>query len=900
VRDWLRRLSSLLRSRRWRAELDEELTFHVQARTDDLVTAGVPRDAARRQAEHELGAPARIVERAREAWAVRWLDDLLIDARTALRRMRTQPWFTAAVLATFAVGIGSSVAVVSLAHALLVRPAPFRNADRLALVYASRPDLNQPRLPLSYPNFADLRSRAATFSHLAAWTIGEAVLTGDGGLRPVPVQTALATSNLFDALGVVPALGRAFRPDEDRPGTARVIVVTHGLWQRHFAGDPAALGRSLHLDGVPHEIVGILPESFRFAEFPRPTDVWLPFGLDAFPGRAFARGVNALGVVGRLSDGRSWTDAATETAAIGRALEAEHPAFNRHKRIGVVPLTEQARASIRPALYVLSAAVLLVLLLACANVLNLLLARATAQQSDLALRATLGASRSRLVRQLVTEHVLLALCGGTAGLAVAWGARRSLRSFPYQTFDVFTPWTAQIENFALDGPVLTMAIATSLSAGLLGGVWPAFRATHGGRPGWSTGSPRITDAGAPLRTRTTLVIGEVALAVVLLSGTGLMISGLATLLDVDPGFDAADVVLADVTLPATRYRDPDRVAAFVADVVAGLEARGLMAAAAENPPFATPAAETGLLKAGEPIPPPDRRPRIRYRSVSARYFDVLGIPMASGRPLARTDDAEGRRVALINTAAATLLFGGAQALGQRVAIDLEALRFLPDAPPVDDLEAGLREIVGVTGDVKTASLDQAPLPEIYIPIAQRPVRRMTIVVKSGGEPAAVAGMISAAVREVDPLQPVAEVTGLRDLVAASVAMPRFNTILMTAFGTIALGLAAVGVFGALAFFVSQRTREIGIRVALGATPADVLQLIIWRAGRVVSAGLLLGIAAACCAGPLFSSLLLNVPAFDGRVLAGVSATVLLTAAVAAAGPTLRALGVDPARMIRED
>jgi putative ABC transport system permease protein len=895
--EWLRRLWFLRRSRQFDHDLDAELRFHLDMRRRSLEQEGLSPAAADRQARHELGGPLQIREASRDVWIFRSLDQLGQDVRYALRGCRRQPAFTLAVVATLALGIGANTAIFSVVDTLLLKPAPFADASRLVVVHSAR--LAQSRLPLSYPNFVDLRARSRVFEGLAGWTMGEVTITGQG--EPEHAQSALVTSNLFEVLGVSAALGRTFRPGEDLPGIAPVILVSHGLWTRRFARDPHVIGLRVQLDGRPYEIVGVLPEGFRFASHPHETEVWLPFGLDTFPDRKYARGMSTILSVARLRDGVSVEQAQVEVSATAAALEREYPDNNRARRMLLVPLEQQATVRVRSALVGLSVGVVVVLLVACANVVSLLLGRATARQHELAVRSVLGGSRRRIASQLLIEHLVLAMAGGAAGLLVARIAHEVLVRLPYNAPDYFTPWVASLEGATINGRVLIFTLVTSLVAGILVGVLPALQVPSLDARALSAGGSRVSTHGRTVRIRSGLVVAEIAMAVMLLTAMGLMLTAVARLLRVDPGFAPDGLTTIDLSLPASSYPAGADVVRFYDELLNRLRRTpGVTAAGAvEFLPFSGLDGDTGVLFEARQIPSPDKRPRAHFRSITSGYFEAMGIPVVAGRDFGSPDRTSGHIVAILNETAARVLFRDGRALGRRAALDFEAMRFFPDRAPIFDLELGLREIVGIVKDVRHSGLADEPMPELYVPFTQRGVRKMTLVVRSG----LPAGSVIAATRQIvsalDPVQPVGTGTTMPELIAASLARPRFNTTLISAFGLLALGLSAIGIYGVMSYFVLLRTRDIGIHVAIGATRRDVFGLVTKQMAGLAAAGIIIGLAGALSAGSGLSKYLADIEPHNPVVLLAVTAVVLVTTLIATLVPAIRALRIEPARALRD-
>jgi putative ABC transport system permease protein len=826
--------------------------------------------------------------------------DLGRDLCHAARCLARTPAFTASAVLVLALGIGANSAIFSVVEAVLLRPLPFARAERLVLVWGVDPRGQWPQLPLSFANFDDLRARATSFAELAAWRLTRFSLAGEG--EPERAQAARVTSSFLGLLGVRPLHGRLLAPAEDDPEAAPVAVIGHALWQRRFGGDPAAVGRTLLLDGRPHAIVGVLPPGFRFASFDAATEVWVPFGPDPGRARRFARGLKNLGVVGRLRDGVALQGAAAELRALAAQLEREHPEVNTGFGLQAVPLREQAVASRRPALLVLVAAVALVLVAACANVAHLLLARAASRRREIAVRSALGASRARLVRQLLAESLLLSLLGAGAGLLVAAGCLELSRLLPPETPSLFRPYAAAAAEVRLDAGVLGFTLLLALATSALFGLAPALRATRPAAAvalrGGAEGEPRG-------RLRGLLLASEIAVSLVLLIGAGLLARSFARLLAVEPGFARRGVLTAELSLPAARYPDGARLAAFYDRLLARLaELPGVEAVGAgEHLPLSGLDASTGLYVDGRPEPPPGEAVYAHYRSVSPDYFAALGMALVRGRGFAGADDAGAARVAVVSESLAARLWPGEEPLGKRLALDFEAMKFFPDRPPQLDVAAGMREVVGVLRDVRHAGPDAAPLPEMYVPLAQRPVRELRLVLGADprrGDARQLAGALAAAVRELDPLQPVGTVRTMERLYGDATAARRFNLALLGAFAALALALALAGVYGVLSYLVASQTRAIGVRVALGAGRADILRLVVGRAARPTAGGLAAGVVATLALTRWMSSLLFGVASTD--VATYTAAAALLGAAALAASlvPARRAMGIDPAQAMRSE
>jgi putative ABC transport system permease protein len=830
------------------------------------------------------------------------------DIRFAIRSLLKHRAFAAVIIATLALGIGANTAIFSVVNAALLRPLPFPDARSLYLIWTERPSSGLPQLPISLPNFLDVRSRTRSFQALAVWTsFNDSRFSVTGGCatvdcEPEKAQYAIVSSNLFEVLGTRPELGRAFDAQDDDRATAHGVIVSRRLWERRYGGRRSTQGATITLDGRTLDVVGVLPSSFQFVNAPREPDVWIPLGLDPFRDRVYARGSNALGIVGRLRPGVTATQAQRELTAVAAELAREFPGFNRGATLRLVSLADQATAGVRHGLWVLLGAVALVLLIACANIANLLLARASSRHQEVAIRAALGASRARLIAQMLVESVVLAIVGGGVGLLVAAWLVELPAVVPLATPSVFVPYAMQADQVSIDGVVLAFTLGVSLVTGLLFGIAPALRAS---RPSlYSALAARGHGSGdhGRVRTRQLLVVAEVAIALTLLVGAGLLLRSFANLKAVDPGFRADHVLTVDLNLPRSRYGAPNRQTQFYDALIERVGALPSVRAVggAEQLPLTGPQQSTDFRIIGAPPPREGEEPDVAYASVTPGYFPAMSLVVLRGRPLATTDGPTGPRVAVINETMARRFWPNESPIGKRVALSTESLRFTrPDAPPTLDFEGSAREIVGVVADVRASAIADPALPALYVPFTQRPVADLTLTVRTSGDPMRLVAPIRAAVRALDPDQPVSSVAAMSDIVAASVKQPRDRTTLIGVFAAVALVLAAIGVYGVMAYGVNERTREIGVRVALGAGTGDVMRLIVRGALGMTSVGVLLGLVGGLFASRVLGSLLFGVASIDVGTFV-VSALVLLAVASLASWlPARRAARVDPAVALRE-
>jgi putative ABC transport system permease protein len=825
---------------------------------------------------------------------------MLQDIRYGIRMLRKNAGFTAVALVALALGIGANTAIFSVVNAVLLRPLPFADQERLMLIWASKPQRDFAQLPLSLPNFNDVKGQSQAFDGIAAWALGRFNLSGDG--EPEQVQYAVVSADFFPVLGARPALGRDFLPSENQPSDSRAVIISHGLWQRRFAGEQSVIGRSVTLDGQSYEVAGVLPQDFRFVSFPKETDVWLPFGLDPFQDRKYARGANSLGVIARLRGDATVESAQAEMSTIAGRLEEQFPRFNRGLKLNIVPLREQVIKRFKTGLLVLLGAVGLVLLIACANVANLLLARAKSRQKEIAIRTALGASRFRIIRQMLTESLLLALSGGALGLLIAvWGVEL-LASVPYNTPDLFTPYNIANQQIGLDGRVLVFTLALSALTGVVFGLAPAIQVSNSNLNESLKDAGTKSGAGRRNRARGLLVVSEVALSVMLLVGAGLLIKSFARLNEVDPGFRAENVLTANVKLPQSKYRENRQVATFYKQLLdrASLLPAVESAGAVEYLPMSGIDSSTGFFIDGRPEPAPTERPQTHYRAVSSDYFRSMGMVIREGRAFRESDDTEAPRVALVNETMARRYWPDENPIGKRVALDLEAMRFYPDRAPDMDIPSAMREIVGVVADVKHSRLEGEAVPEMYIPYLQRPTRDMTVVLRTNADPAGLIPALRDVAAAIDKDQAIADINTMSNLLTASIAQPRFNMLLLAIFAALALLLAAVGVYGVVSYSVTERTREIGIRMALGAGARDVLGLVMKEGLMLSMIGVAAGLAAALAMTRVLSSLLFDVSATDPIVFAGISLILMGVALGASFVPARRATKVDPMVALRHE
>jgi putative ABC transport system permease protein len=824
---------------------------------------------------------------------------MLNDLRYAFRQLLMNPGFTAVAVLTLALGIGANTAVFSVINTMLLRSLPFPEAERLVLMWDDRPAGNWPQLPLSLPNFLDSREQCQSAA-MSAWANGWFNLSGGG--EPEKVQYAVVSANLFSVLGVQPMLGRDFGPEEDKPVGARAIIISHGLWQRRLSANPNLIGQTVTLDGKTFEVCGVLPAGFRFLSFPKETEVWLPFGLDPLGGqRIYNRNAKSLGVIARLKPGVELAQAQTEMSEISRRLAEQYPEINRGIKLRMVALREQVVKNLRLALLVLLGAVAFVLLIACANVANLQLARGVARSSEMAIRAALGASRWRLARGLMVENVLLAVAGGTAGVLLALWGTDMLKRLPFNEPTFFMPYAISPQQISVDTRVLGGAFLLSLLTSVVCGILPALQASKPDvNASLKEGGGKSPGGLTTQRARGLLVVTEVALALLLLTGAGLMVKSFLRLQQVNPGFNPENVLTFEIRLPGSKYAENHQVADFYARllertaVLPGVTAAG----AVEFLPLSGVDRSSSIFIEGRPAPPPSERNHAHFRSATTDYFRALGLQLRQGRSFTAQDKQDGPRVTIINETMARKYWPGENPIGKRVALDFETMRFRRDGPPTWDIPGGMREVVGVLADVKYARLDAETVPEMYVPAQQRPTHEMSVVLRTQSEPLALAAVVRRELAALDPQQPLSNLNTMSQLLAVSVAQPRFNFLAFALFAAIAMVLAAVGIYGVLAYSVSQRTHEIGIRLALGAQRGNVLGLVVGHGMKLVLAGAVLGLLGAFALTRILTRLLFEVQPTDPLTFMVVVIVLAIVALIACWLPAQRATRIHPMEALR--
>ncbi len=805
------------------------------------------------------------------------MDTLRQDLHFALRRLLKNPGFTAVAIVTLALGIGANSAIFSVINAVLLRPLPYPESDRLVGIFQV---WKGERVVMSPSNFLDVRQQAQTLEDAAAFDPTEITLTGAGD--PVRLDGSEVSASFFNVLRVRPLLGRTFAPDENEPGKDKVAVLSYGLWQERFGGRPDVLGSSVSIDGTQRTIVGVMPQGF---SYPAEQQLWIPIELTNDIRNA--RGAWYLRAIARLKPGVSAEQSASEVAAIGKPLEKLYPRQNADVGFTTVPLHEALVGDLRPALLILIGAVGFVLLIACANVANLLLARAVARETELAVRTAMGAGRWRLLQQLFTESIVLGIAGGFAGLLVAfWGADTLVALQP--------EGIPRLNDVSIDRTVVAFTLGVSLLTGVMFGAIPALQMTGGSLAASLRDAGRGNLAGrGSARIRGTLVVAEMALAVMLLAGAGLLIRSFGRLQSVDPGFRPEETLSFELSLPRTVYKEDAQALMFYERLLDRV--RAMPGVRTTGAVMALPLTGFGFSISfkvqGRPDPAPGQHQDMHVRVATPDYFRTIGIPLMHGRVFSDSDTLTAPWVVVLSESAVRKHFPNEDPIGKRIELGW-------GKGPGTRRAGG--EVVGVVGDVKELGLDDEVPPEIYLPMRQWTVGRMTFVARTDVAPLSLAESVQQAVHEIDPNLPVSNIRTVEDVIARSIAQPRFYMLLLGAFAFVALVLAAIGIFGVMSYTVSQRTREIGIRMALGARSGSVVSMVVGQAMMLAIAGLILGLVAAAALSQTMTTLLFDLSPTDPITFGTVGAVLAVVAFLASYLPARRAASVDPMAALRAD
>jgi putative ABC transport system permease protein len=891
-------------------DLSDELDCHLEMLVQENKASGMPPAEARRAARIKLGQIEPAKEKYRDRRGISGLETLVQDFRYATRVLGKSPAFTMTAVATLALGIGANSAIFSFVNAILLRPLPYRDPERIVQLKAHDRTKGVDFDAVSYPNYRDWAEQNKVFEQMAAYRY--ALLNMTGAREPQTLLGLRASAELLPLLGIQPILGRVFVTDEDQPGRDRVVVVSYDMWSSVFGRSRDAIGKSLTLDDEQYTVVGVMPADFNFpASVPvssmlpsRKISYWIPLGIGA---AAAHRDWNMLSVVARLKPGATLASALAEMETIARSLERQYSVEDSGVGVHIETLREQLAGNTRPALLVFMAAISLVLLIACANVANLVAARSTTRQKEIAVRTAIGASRSRILRQLLTESLVLGLLGGGLGAPVAAGS--------VKLFRVIIPGNLpRLAEVSFDARLLAYTFGISLLTGLVFGLMPAIGVARLNLSGSLKGDGQRSTAGATtVRMRGALVITEVALSAAVLVGAGLMFKSFLRLQQVDPGFQSDNVLTAWTTLNRTRYRQPAEVAAFYEQVLErvqslpGVESAGT----ADALPLTSIHPGGPFTIEGRPAEVELDAPFAYRCTVSPDYFRAMGIQLIAGRVFARTDRQGTPAVVMINESAAREYWPGDDPVGKRLSFTIG------NTPPT------WLDIIGVAGDVRQDGVDLPVIPTIYLPMLQAPNGFAFLVVRTAGRPpgtyppegpyskpaggeraeqypqaSALAPAIRGAIAAVDSEQPIFSIRTMNDIYGDAIAGRRFNMIVLVAFGALALVLAGVGIYGVMAYTVSHRTREIGLRMALGARHHQVIRLVAGQALELSLAGIGLGLAGSVFLTRFLSGLLFEVRSYDPATIIAVSSILLSLALTASLVPAWRAMRVDPSLALR--
>lgn len=883
-----KRLQSIL----WRVpveqEVRDEIAHHIDLRTAELVESGMDPAAARLEAERRLGDPERLHaaltrlghERERVRSRQQWLSELAQDVAFAVRQCRIHPGFALAAVLTLATGIGATTAIFSIVYAVVLRPFPFPEPDRVLVVYTT---WQEGRSNTSAGNYDYLRQRVSTLEHLAAAAHASFNLAGEDD--PERVLGLRVTWNFFPTFGVVPLYGRTLTPDDDRPGSERVVVLSHRFWAQRFGADPSIVGRVIRLNGQLHDVVGVMPPAFD--ETLGNEQIWVPIAFT--PERLAMYDEHFLTLYGLRRPDATLPQVNGELERVAEGLRRDHPRHNNQRGAGALVYGEFYSAPYRLRLAVLFGAVVAIMLIACGNVANLILARLASRSRELALRAAIGAGRGRIVRQVLTESLVIAVAGGVAGVVLAFWALPVLVAN--------APSMQRIETAALNAPVLAVTLALVLASAMLAGIVPAWMATRRGDLRGELGDGKGVPGGVRPWTRQMLVAAQAALVLTVLTGAALLLQSAIRLQQVALGFDTSAALVGRVGFIGAAYQQPERVKAAFQHLIEHLRsAPGVAAAALDSqPPLVGSGGSNGLIPEGRPLQM-DSIINSESHFITPDYFRTLDIPLRAGRAFTPDDVRGAPLVMIVNETLARRAFGDESPLGKRIT----CCEGSPDDPV-------WKTIVGVAADVRSRGPAVEPRPEFYLPMAQLPdtawswVQNTLVMIARpvSGEPSAVASAMRNAVREVDPALPVYGIGTFDEALRLSTGMARFNTLMMTLLGLTGLVLSALGIYSVLAWLVVQRTREIGLRMALGASASEVVKQVTLQGLAPVGLGLLVGLAGALGVGRLIESQLFQVKGGDPIALGGVVSLMLLVAFAAALVPAWRAARIDPARALHE-
>ena len=869
------RLRSLFRKRRLERELQDELQFHLESAANEKQLEGATADQAERAAKAEFGGPTQITEQVRDAWGWRAFETLLQDLRYTARSFVQRPGFFASATLILALAIGSNTAVVSLIRTVLLDSLAYPDSNRLVMIWQASPQGADDGVGIAPQDFTKLLATFTSASHLATYIGNDRVVSGT--IEPYDASTAFVTANFFEMLGVRPSIGRDFN-SEDAAAAAPVTILSHSFWQQVFGADPGVIGRKLNIGGQPHTVIGVMGQTFTFPEIygsGPDFDLWTPMSPQLIS--RIAGGPGDMNLFARLNPGVLLEAAQAELGTIGSRFAAERPDVYLGRALTAIPLQEQVVGNVRALLTILWGAVLSVLLIACASLGNLLLVRANGRSKELAMRASLGASRWRLIRQLLTENVALAACGGVLGWALAWGLIQLLPSLDFAEIP-------RLDELQMDPSVVAITACLSLGAGLLFGTVPAISISAIGPQqqvrGAGTGAHRRS-----VLLRGGLVVAQVSIALMLLAGAGLLIRSYQSLVQTGPGFQTANRLTFELVLPRATYRNGQAPAYFdrlhtelrQLPQVAGV---GTISAL----PLSGARASWQYRIEDHPVPPAAELPAAEFRAVTPGFFDAVQAPLISGRDFDGRDTADSQRVGIVNETFARLNWPGGDPIGKRF----------------ERLGWGWATVVGVAPDMHFQRVDQPALPMFYEPLTQGRDTTMSVVVHTNGNPLSLAGAVRRIVQSSEPGALILNLQTMNELTSKALGPRRIVLAVFGGFAAFALILAALGVYSVVAYAVSQRTSEIGVRVALGAQPGSILAMVVRESGVLTLIGLSLGLVGAFLGSSLMVSLLYGIGPTDWVTIAGACAVLLVVSVLTACVPARRALQIDPLIALRSE
>ncbi|HEX8174893.1 MAG TPA: ABC transporter permease [Pyrinomonadaceae bacterium] len=799
------------------------------------------------------------------------------DIRFSLRLMAKKPGFTFIGMLALALGIGANTAIFSVVRAVLLSPLQYSHSERLVWIWETNPGADIKEEPASMPNFNDWRTQNQSFEEMAGFTNTAVTMTGDG--EPERISTGLITASFFSTLGTQPLMGRSFTDEENGPKGARVAILSHGLWQRRFGSNPKVIGQVITISGNPYQIVGVMPQGFKdpLPVQRNPTEMWIPLAMTFEP---TLRRSDFLKVVGRLKPGVTIEQARAEMKTITARLEQQYPDTNTGWGTIVIPLQERIVGDVRPAMWVIVGVVGFLLLIACANVANLLLARSAARQQEIAVRRALGAGRLRLIRQFLTESVMLALAGGLMGTLLAmWGVELLTRLGPVNI--------PRLDEVRLNWMVLLFTLGVSVLTGVIFGLIPALHATNPDlTESLKEGGRSSTEGRRGARLRNALVVAEIAIALVMLIGAGLMVKSFIRLQSVDPGFKPERILAIDFSLPSAKYKENTQQLAFWEQLMGRVsQLPGVERVAAVNTIPFTGGSVLGFSIEGRPEPPTGNTPDAEHRVVTPGYFDAMGIPLVRGSAITEQHNSNSPAVTVINETMARKYFPGEDPIGKRINLGN------PEKSP-------WLTVIGIVRDVRQKALNEEPYPQMYVPYAQFPSRSMTLLARTSNEPSMLVPAIRSELSSMDKDQPLYNVRTMERVMSESIARQRFSMLLIAIFAGVGLVLASVGIYGVMSYTVAQRTHEIGVRMALGASAGDVLKMVVRQGMLLAVAGTGVGLVASFLLTRFISSLLFNVSASDPLTYLLLSLLLISVALLACLIPARRATRVDPMVALR--